>query len=132
MALIDWDTKLETNHPKIDEQHKALVNAINELHAAMKAGKGRAEIEKTLVFLKDYTVSHFGMEEKLMDQSNYPGTAKHKEIHRDLVQQVADLVDKHQKGTLTMTMPVMDFLQDWLKKHIQSEDFRLAEFLKRK
>jgi hemerythrin len=71
------------------------------------------------------------MEEALMGQSRYPGTAKHKEIHRDLVKQVAELVDKHQKGTLTMTMPVMDFLQDWLVKHIQSEDFRLAEFLRK-
>lgn len=131
MALISWDTSLETRHPKIDEQHKALVDTINQLHAAMKAGKGRGEIEKIMVFLKDYTVSHFRMEEELMDHARYTGAAKHKTIHRDLVAQVGDLVDKHQKGTLNLTMPVMDFLQDWLTKHILSEDLQLAEYLRK-
>lgn len=131
MALIDWDKRLETGHSKIDEQHKALIDTINKLHVAMKTGKGRGEIEGILVFLKDYTVSHFRMEEDLMNHSHYTGMAKHKEIHHDLVVQVADLVDRHQKGTLTMTMAVMDFLNDWLTKHIQGEDFRLAEFLRK-
>lgn len=130
MALLDWDVRLETGHPTIDGQHKSLIKIINKLHAAMKAGQGRAEIENILVFLKDYTVSHFCMEEALMDQNHYPGAVKHKQIHSDLVKQVAELVDNHQKGALTMTMPVMDFLQSWLTAHIQGEDFRLAEFLR--
>jgi hemerythrin-like metal-binding protein len=107
------------------------VDTINQLHAAMKAGKGRGEIEKIMVFLKDYTVSHFRMEEDLMDRTHYPGAAQHTTIHRDLVAQVANLVDKHQKGTLNLTMPVMDFLQDWLTKHIMSEDLQLAEYLRK-
>ena len=40
MALMLWDKRLETGNAQIDEQHKALVEALNNLHAAMKQGKG--------------------------------------------------------------------------------------------
>lgn len=130
VGLIVWDKRLESGNPKIDEQHKSLVEAYNRLHSAMKQGKGREEVGKILVFLKDYTVSHFKMEEELMDRHAYPGASKHKTIHHDLVVQVADLVEKYQQGATALTIPVMNFLEDWLTKHIQSEDFQLANFLK--
>ena len=126
MALIVWDKRLETGHSKIDEQHKSLVEIFNRLHGAMKQGKGREELEGILVFLKDYTVSHFGMEEQLMLQHGYSGAARHKEIHADLVRPVAELVTKFQAGTTTLTLPVMNFLEDWLVQHIQGEDYRMA------
>jgi len=132
MGLITWNKTLETGHPKIDEQHKALVDAFNNLHQAMKQGKGKEVLGKTLDFLKDYTVQHFKMEESLMDASHYPGAAKHKTFHKDLVVKVADLVDKFHNGQAMLTMQVMDFLEGWLVEHIQGEDQRLAEFLRSK
>ena len=68
MALISWDARLETKHTKIDEQHKALIQAFNDLHVAMKQGKGKEEVGRTLTFLKDYTVTHFKMGVALLQQ----------------------------------------------------------------
>ena len=59
MALMDWDSHTHIGHPKIDEQHQTLVDRINELYTAVKAGKDHGEIEQLLVFLKDNTESHF-------------------------------------------------------------------------
>jgi len=132
MALIVWDSRLETGHGKIDEQHQALIEIMNRLHGAMKQGKGKDELGGILVFLKDYTVTHFAMEEQLMAQHQYSGSAKHKQIHADLVRQVADLVEKFQQGTTTLTLPVMNFLEDWLVLHIQGEDYRFAKELREK
>jgi hemerythrin len=132
MALIVWDQQLETGHGKIDEQHKSLVEILNRLHGAMKQGKGKAELGGILIFLKDYTVNHFAMEEALMAQHHYSGTEQHKRIHADLVAQVADLVNRFDQGTAALTLPVMNFLEDWLVKHIQGEDFRFAQELKGK
>ncbi|MGA2081516.1 MAG: bacteriohemerythrin [Holophaga sp.] len=132
MALIVWDRKLETGHGKIDEQHQSLVEIVNRLHEAMKQGKGRGELEGILVFLKDYTVTHFAMEEELMDLHAYAGAPKHKQIHADLVRQVADLVGKFQARKASLTLEVMNFLEDWLVQHIQGEDYRFAQDLKGK
>jgi len=132
MPIITWDARLETKHPKIDEQHKALIQAFNELHAAMKQGKGKDEVGRTLLFLKDYTVTHFKMEEDLMAKSAYPKAQRHQELHREFVKQAEALVDQFNKGTALITLPVMNFIEGWLIEHIQGEDFRLAEFLRGK
>ena len=130
MPYMNWDTKFETGVAIMDEQHRGLVDMVNRLHDAMKAGKGREELGKVLGFLADYTVTHFQTEEGLMQKHAYPGYANHKGIHTDLLKQVGDLVDKHKRGEAVLTLKVMDFLQDWLLKHIGEEDKRLASFLK--
>lgn len=129
MSLMQWDPRLETGHPRIDEQHRALVESLNDLHRAMKEGRGKDEVGRILVFLRDYTVTHFRMEEQLMAQSGYPHAAVHLKIHADLVAQVGDLVNRFEKGNATLTLPVMKFLEDWLTNHIQGEDFRLVQYL---
>ena len=131
MALIVWDTALETGHARIDEQHRSLVEILNRLHLAMKQGKGRNELEGILVFLKDYTLNHFAMEEGLMAQHRYSAAVRHREIHADLVRQVADLVERFQHGS-SLTLEIMNFLEDWLVQHIQGEDARFAAELKGK
>ena len=130
MAIITWDARLETRHPKIDEQHQALVKAFNDLHAAMKQGKGREEVGGTLKFLKDYTVTHFRMEEDLMAQAGYPHRERHRERHADFVRKAEDLVEQFEAGRSMITLPVMNFIEGWLVEHIQGEDFRLAEYLR--
>jgi hemerythrin-like metal-binding protein len=130
MALIVWDARLETGHAAIDDQHKSLVEILNRLHTAMKQGRGKAELEGILVFLKDYTVTHFGMEEGLMAKHGYAGGDRHRAIHAELVRQVADLVTRFQAGTGMLTLEVMNFLEDWLVKHIQAEDYAFAQDLR--
>lgn len=58
LPLIDWGTHFKTGHPEIDGQHKALIDTINWLHAALKEGTGLVEIERLLLSLKDSTLSH--------------------------------------------------------------------------
>jgi hemerythrin len=129
MAYLDWRPALEVGHPKIDAEHRSLVDALNNLHTAMKLGKGKAEIEKTLLFLKDYTVEHFKGEERLMLTHGYPGTAQHCAIHADLVKEVATLIGNFQSGRTPLTSALLDFLEAWLVKHIQGEDKALGAFL---
>ncbi len=63
MAFIAWTDELSVDIGEIDEQHKKLINMINDLSYAMSKGKGRDVIEAILVGLRDYTVEHFAHEE---------------------------------------------------------------------
>ncbi|MBI1752368.1 MAG: hemerythrin family protein [Acidobacteria bacterium] len=132
MAYMHWRIELEVGHGQIDNEHRSLVDVLNRLHAAMKQGKGKDEIERVLVFLKDYTVGHFKAEEALMMTHGYPGAQAHMAIHADLVKQVKDLIEGFQSGKTLLTASMLAFLEEWLVKHIMGEDKAFGAFLKSK
>ena len=129
MALIDWSPAYSVKVKKFDDQHKKLVDLINQLHDAMKAGQGNSMIGTVLQSLVSYTGSHFADEIKLMQSHSYPDLAKHKAEHDKFVAQVLDFQKKFQDGSAMLTMSVLSFLKDWLVKHIQGEDKKYGPFL---
>ena len=123
---------LEVGVKEIDTQHRKLVDLANELADAVRAGKGKETLGKTLAELVRYTQTHFATEEKLMDQHKYPATTEHKQLHKDLVKTVSDFKAKFDKGDAALSEEIMNFLRDWLTKHIMNTDKALARDLKLK
>jgi hemerythrin len=132
MAYIDWTDALSVGIGIIDEQHKVLIQIINDLHDAMKAGKSKVIIREVFVRLIDYTNFHFSMEEKLMDQYGYEEAPGHKKIHKDLVDDVLELQKKLEKSDLTIGVHTLTFLKEWLNDHILKTDTKFGAFLKTK
>lgn len=132
MPLLLWGPMLEVGVKEIDTQHRKLVDLANELADALKAGKGKDVLGKILTELVRYTQTHFGTEERLMDLHKYPATADHKQQHKDLVKTVSDFKAKFDKGDAALTDDLMNFLRDWLTKHIMNTDKALARDLKTK
>lgn len=130
MSFIEFNDRFMLGHPDIDRQHAELFKAVNSLHDAMLEGKARQHLGGVLTFLREYTVQHFQMEEGLMRASTYPGYSDHKRLHDDLTKQVLGLEAKHQAGSMTLSLSVMNFLKDWLAHHISVEDRKLADYLK--
>lgn len=122
MALMQWNSTFSINVKKFDDQHKRLVELINQLYDAMKSGEGFTMLESVLHSVINYTATHFADEEKMMAAHGYPDLAKHKAIHQDLVKRVLELQQKLKSGSPAVTMEVLNFLKDWLVKHIQGED----------
>jgi hemerythrin len=126
-----WSTNLETGHAMIDTQHKQLIQAINDLLDACSKGKGRDELKKVMDFLLQYTIKHFGDEEKLQQASGYPDYPNHKKLHQNFTQDVKDLAKElDEKGSsIVMVGKVNHVLGDWLIRHIQREDTKVAKYL---
>lgn len=124
-----WDKSLETGNVAIDEQHKSLIKAINDLLDACSQGKGRVEVQKTLNFLNDYVVKHFNDEEKLQIKSKYPDYIAHKKLHEDFKKDVANIVSEFEKGgaTIPLVAKVNSKIGDWLIRHIKTIDKKVAE-----
>jgi hemerythrin len=129
MALMEWNPIFSVKVKKFDDQHKKLVDMVNQLHDAMKAGQGNAMLGVVLQSLISYTATHFKDEEQVMQANGYSGLAKHKAEHEKLVKQVLDLQQKFQSGASVLTMTVLSFLKDWLITHIQGEDKKYGVFL---
>ena len=68
MPLIQWDDSLRVNIAEIDAQHRKLVGMINELNEAMRMGKGKEILGKTVQGLIEYTQTHFQTEEKYFEK----------------------------------------------------------------
>lgn len=132
MSYMDWDQKFSVNVKEIDNQHKKLVDMVNELHEAMKMGKGKDIMEKVLAELVNYTASHFATEERLMTQYSYPQFALHKTEHDKLVQQVLSFQKDFNSGKVAITLDLMTFLRDWLANHILGTDKKIGAFLNEK
>jgi hemerythrin len=130
MPILTWDDALySVGHPTIDAQHKRLFDLVNEVHAAMLAGKGNEVIGKALSSLVTYVKVHFAAEERVMAACGYPALDQHKLTHEALTQKVMDFQARFAQGRTMMTIEVMNFLKSWLTDHIQATDRQYVKYL---
>ena len=108
--------------PEIDEQHKRLVNILNQLHDAMAKRTGQQALNTLFNELIEYTVTHFQTEEKYMRGTFFPGFIQHKRQHDELTIQATSLKTRFERGEMCITLQLMDFLKGWLVNHIQGTD----------
>ncbi|HHN66370.1 MAG TPA: bacteriohemerythrin [Nitrospirae bacterium] len=128
MAIITWNDSLSVNISEIDMQHKKLITMINELNDAMGQGKGQEVLGKIIDGLAEYAATHFRTEEKYFDQYGYPDSASHKKTHAEFVNKVSDFKKKFEKGQITLSIEIMNFLSDWLRNHIMKVDKKYSRF----
>ncbi len=132
MALIQWNDSFSVKVTEFDQQHQKLVSMINELHDAMKQGKGKDVLSKVIKVLISYTATHFDTEEKYFARFGYPETGSHKKEHAAFIKKVFEFKDEFEKGKLGLSVKVIDFLSDWLKNHIKVTDMKYSQFFKEK
>lgn len=129
MALFEWNDMFSVGVASIDQQHKKLIDYVNQLHDAMMEGKANDEVAPILDGLISYTATHFAHEEMYFDKFGYEETAEHKQLHQDLVAQVMDFKGKFDSGEVTLSSDLMEFLKDWLMNHIMQEDKKYTDCL---
>lgn len=129
MALLDWNDSYSVKVRQFDNEHKKLIELINQLHDAMKVGKGKEVMGEVLNSLIAYTRTHFAAEEAMMKLHGYPGYEQHKMEHNLLVMQVLEVREDYRKGNAPVSQAVMGFLKEWLVRHIQAEDRKYGPFL---
>jgi len=128
-SLMEWNSDFVLGLKEIDTQHHKLVDLVNKLNEAMKAGKGKEILGQIFEELKEYTVHHFATEEAFFEEHHYPGTLAHEAEHKKLVDTVLQLEKQFKEGKAALTNDVMQFLKDWLVNHIQGTDRKYVPFL---
>ena len=126
--MIKWDDSLSVNVGVIDVQHQKLVKMINELNDAMRVGKSRDVLGGIVKGLVSYAGVHFSTEERYFDQFKYPDTDTHKAEHSAFAAKAGDFLQKYQQGQIGLSIELMDFLSDWLGKHIKGVDKKYSAF----
>jgi hemerythrin len=129
MAFIQWSHDLDTGIGVIDNQHKRIVEYLNELNDANKTGN-MDEINHVLDELVDYTVTHFAFEEELQEKAEYPFLKAHKRVHEIFAKRVVEFQNRSKAGE-NVGGELLGMLKIWLINHIKGDDADYAESVKK-
>jgi hemerythrin len=129
IPIFQWRDEYNTHIKAMDEDHRSLFETANRLYEEIHSGRNRAVLEETLNFLIRYTEEHFGQEEKLMEDYDFPEYEVHIKHHVRLIQEVQELKSKYAAGEIRMDMSIVNFLKDWIINHILTEDRKYGPYL---
>jgi hemerythrin-like metal-binding protein len=129
MPQFNWESRYSVKVKRFDDDHQELFRILNTLHDGMMARRGQEVLQKVLDELLKYTEGHFSREEDVMRKAGYPKLQMQIEQHRRFTDKIKDVSAKYKTGSLGITIEVLDFLTDWLKKHIIGVDQQYSDFL---
>ncbi len=124
MSMVQWSDEFSVEIQEIDEQHKLIINYINELYEALSRKDSHDLVADVIQKLVEYTKIHFAVEETLMRIFHYEGYETHKLIHDRLVQGALLYQARFLSGDAAVGMELLMFLKEWLFDHINREDKR--------
>lgn len=120
MAHLVWTKDLNTGIDVIDGQHRRFVDYINQLHDA-HLKSDRTAIGEVIESLVDYTISHFGFEEMLMEDAGYEFLRPHKKVHELFIKRVSEYQMRFKAGE-DVSEELHNLLSRWLFNHIRNDD----------
>ena len=132
--LIIWNDDLITGVAKIDEQHRILVNSINDANTRLTTNSSAEILDQISRDLLSYALYHFETEEELMQEFNYTGASaedsdNHLRQHREFSSKVVSVREAIKAGNLISREDLLTFLNGWLINHILKTDKRLGAFI---
>ncbi len=129
MAKFIWTDQLNVGIEVIDQQHRRIVEYINQLDDARTNGSSKEEIGYLINDLVDYTISHFGFEESMQEEAQYPFFKSHKKVHDLFAQRVSEFQVRFDKGE-DISKALNSMLVTWLFNHIKRDDVDYVEIVK--
>ena len=131
MAILNWDERLSTGIPEIDQQHRELAAMVNDLHDGVIGRQDETASRRLLGVFIAATGHHFQTEERYMRSYAFGGYDRHKSEHDALMAKAHELESRIDAGEAKLTRDVVMFLRNWLHGHILGEDMTYAVFLAR-
>ncbi len=129
MPLFQWDQSYSVKVKRFDDDHQQLFAIINELHEGMLAKRGQEVLQRLLARLLAYTEKHFTGEEAVMRSAGYPQLQAQIEQHRTFTSKIKEVAAQCNAGTIGMSAEMLNFLSEWLKKHIVGMDKQYSDYL---
>lgn len=130
--FITWSDRYSTGYSRIDEEHKILVNILNNLHRdVIKCEKGKEHVafKNTIKDLENYVSFHFSHEERLMNRFNYPRQDIHKIRHNEFIAKISEKAELYKEDPKLVTSQFLIYLRDWILEHIAIEDKNMMLYI---
>ncbi len=135
--MIEWDDKYSVGISIIDEQHKKLINIINNAIVLIinKANdiahsNDTEEILEVLNEMIEYAKEHFAAEEAYMIKFHFVEYQLHKEEHFNFSDKTMVYRNKVMGGDTKIACEILEYLKKWLVEHIQVTDRKYIDCFK--
>lgn len=130
MSLMSWDDAYSVNVENIDDQHKQLIQYLNELHDALGNGTAMDIMDDLVQNLLVFSDTHFTAEELLFEKYQYPERYEHMASHEEFIEKVNEIASQISDENYRLPVETMKFLRHWLLEHMQGEDQLYAKYFK--
>ncbi len=127
--LLEWKGDYSVGIDSIDQQHRKLINLINQLQTAIDYSTGKEFEQEALDELVDYTKTHFSYEEGLLRDNDYPDYENHKAQHEKMFKKVEEVLSDYEHDQDSAMSDAVEYLKDWLIKHINGTDKEYSSYL---
>jgi hemerythrin len=128
MTFLSWKPEYAIGLEEVDHEHRQMIELINDLYVALDQ-----DDDETLgQFIGDIAVligAHFALEERRMQQANYPEYQAHKQDHEKLLDEIYDLADAMHADAASGKEQLREQLSDWFGQHFKTFDSRLHRSL---
>jgi hemerythrin len=127
-----WSDAFGVGVKELDDQHRRLFSLVNGLSEIIgKTGKiegHEAEKKELLAFAR----VHFQTEEALMEAHDYSRSEVQRKEHGDLIARLERFAGEGERRARPRAQTAVDYLKDWLIRHVLLEDLRYRDFFKEK
>ena len=120
---------LNTGIPEIDDAHRAIYQAGNQLSCqALQTNVNAKEVEAALHKLIQSVSIAFTIEEQMMDDTCYKHKDCHRAIHQRMRDYLSDMKELVATSPLTVVVKLEKFLGSWFLWHLQGEDVKFSKY----
>lgn len=132
MSFFRWSDELNVGVGAMNDEHKGLLRAMEELYVRSHAGAEKPELLRLVDHLSLLTSAHFDHEERYMASIFYPRLETHRAIHRQLLENL----QTHRQTFLAtpggLSQEFFTFLRLWLSAHIKGLDRKYGDYAARR
>ena len=128
---MKYTPNMVTNIELIDEQHKKLFNHIDLVESIGTTPIEKEKAMETIGFLGDYIAKHFGDEETLQRDYNYPRFKAHQKLHKWYIGEYHKLRAEYNKNGYSAHFAhiLNESIVNWFTNHVLVEDIALGKYL---
>ncbi|SCA57342.1 hypothetical protein MTBPR1_50098 [Candidatus Terasakiella magnetica] len=130
MTILQWDDAFLLGEPSLDQQHKVLVQLINELSTAMDTSAQEGpDSDFVLAELASHLYAHMDYEEQLFEDRGFSELLSHKLLHEKYRQIFHDLYLAFKDEDRPDKIQVLQKMVEWVENHIAKEDAKFKPYL---
>ena len=124
--MVKWNMDLLIGIKDIDENHRHLVQLLNEAYDEFVVG---INVEQLFIDeLFQCMANCFDCEESLMIKTNYNCFSEHKSEHELFTLRFLEIYKNYNQDANT-SIEVLMFLNNWINHHIRETDSKFGEFV---